>query len=112
MQLYYLSPYDLLNPVNLIFGRSICVESCPASAFTCGLGELPCTDASSFRCPYYQVAEHSLYGTLQGVGDWDTNYWAQLNTTSKAQCPAQVTVGFIPCCAAEPSLLPAHSTCG
>mmetsp|Transcript_21682 Transcript_21682/g.60287 ORF Transcript_21682/g.60287 Transcript_21682/m.60287 type:complete len:817 (+) Transcript_21682:143-2593(+) len=86
-KLYYLSPFDALNPASLLYGHSICVETCPTSVAPCTVADPQCLDTGAFRCPYYRTAEDSLYGTLDGVDDWSTQYWNKLNTTNISQCP-------------------------
>ena len=44
--------------------------------------------AAACRCPYYETAQDSLFGTLAVSNAWDTAYWDALLDTnlSAAQC--------------------------
>jgi choline transporter-like protein 2/4/5 len=47
--LYYLNALDLLNPINMLYAKSVCVESCPTVEDLCSLESLPCTDDKQYK---------------------------------------------------------------
>lgn len=48
--LYYLNALDLLNPVNMLYAKSVCVADCPGEDSVCGTGSMPCTNDTQYRC--------------------------------------------------------------
>uniref|UniRef100_A0A7S1WZW3 Choline transporter-like protein n=1 Tax=Tetraselmis chuii TaxID=63592 RepID=A0A7S1WZW3_9CHLO len=88
-KLYYLKPYEVLNPRSWVYAETICVEDCPRETNICSAAEFPCSNPQAYRCPYYVSAEDDLYGTLQGVAPLSTQYWDALNTTSLKECSSQ-----------------------
>jgi hypothetical protein len=47
--LYYLNALDLLNPVNMLYAKSVCVADCPGEDSVCGTGSMPCTNDTQYR---------------------------------------------------------------
>mmetsp|Transcript_20015 Transcript_20015/g.32454 ORF Transcript_20015/g.32454 Transcript_20015/m.32454 type:complete len:599 (-) Transcript_20015:433-2229(-) len=62
-------------PMTLTPADSVCMEACPTTTITSGLS------AASFVCKYY--GKSGVSG-LDGVGEWDVQYYDKLNTAAKA----------------------------
>lgn len=48
------------------------------------------------RCPYYEVAQQSLYGTLNVTDSWATSYWGQLLGTNLAAAQCGIALPSLP----------------
>lgn len=46
--LYYLDPFELLDPTQLGYAKTVCVAECPGEALTCALEDLPCKNNSQY----------------------------------------------------------------
>jgi hypothetical protein len=58
--LYYLNALDLLNPVNMLYAKSVCVADCPGEDSVCGTGSMPCTNDTQYRCVCVHVTRKAL----------------------------------------------------
>jgi choline transporter-like protein 2/4/5 len=47
--LYYLNALDLLNPVNMLYAKTVCVSDCPTTANVCSRSSMPCTQDAQYR---------------------------------------------------------------
>ena len=49
-RLYFLNPFELLNPLNYQYAKAICVPKCPSASDVCGVGSsLPCIQPNQYR---------------------------------------------------------------
>jgi len=72
--LHYMNVMEY-STMTLIPADSVCMEACPTTTITSGLS------AASFVCKYY--GKSGVSG-LDGVGEWDVQYYDKLNTAAKA----------------------------
>jgi len=88
-KVYYLKPYEILNPKSWVYAETICVEECPRASDVCSAADFPCSNPDAYRCPYYRSAQEGLYDTLEAVDPLSTQYWDALSTTSLEDCSWQ-----------------------
>lgn len=64
-------------------GRSLALTLCNGRAAAC-------------RCPYYETAQDSLYGTLAVSDTWDTAYWDALLDTNLTEAQCGISLPSVP----------------
>ena len=52
--------------------------------------------AAACRCPYYETAQDSLYGTLAVSDTWDTAYWDALLSTNLTAAACGISLPTVP----------------
>ncbi|KAK9804898.1 hypothetical protein WJX72_010746 [[Myrmecia] bisecta] len=90
--LYYLDPFELLNPTNLPYAKTVCVKSCPSLQQECMLSALPCTNSSQYMCPYYGASK--MNASLSYAQPFGTDYFGALNTTTNSNCTSGIDPTF------------------